>query len=116
MTSELNDSNDDICVGYVTHPDKKHAQKIVDALLKERLIACAVYLSAESSYIWKGDITHDSECITLLKTRHDLWDTVKERIIKIHEYDTPCILQFSGKASEPYMQWLRNETQKAHTK
>ena len=54
---------------YVTHENKKAAQKIIAHLLDKKLIACANTMAIESCYWWQGEQTKAGEVVTLLKTR-----------------------------------------------
>jgi periplasmic divalent cation tolerance protein len=95
---------------YATHPNKDTAQKIAEHLLNKKLIACVNYFPMQSSYRRKEKIENANEIITLLKTKKENWEIVKEEILKLHPYETPCIIKLTGEANESYEQRIQNET------
>ena len=95
---------------YVTHESAGAADTVVQHLLGKRLIACANSMPIKSCYMWEGARTESDEIVTLLKTRNDLWETVREEIERIHPYKIPCIIRMDVKANEAYEQWVIEET------
>ena len=95
---------------YVTHPDQETAQSIAEQLLKKKLIACVNYFPIQSSYRRKGEIAHTNEIVTLLKTKTENREIVKNEIIKIHPHKTPCIIKFSAEANDSYEKRIETET------
>src|SRR3989338_9109010 len=95
---------------YVTHKNKKEAEKIVSHLLKKHLIACANFFPIQSTYWWKDKIANAKEIVTLLKTRKENWKTVEIEIKKMHPYETPCIMKLDVKANKDYERWVGKET------
>ncbi len=95
---------------YVTHQNKDEAKKIGNYLLDNKLIACANYFPIEAAYWWNGAIESDDEIVSLLKTRKENWEKVRDVIEKIHPYDVPCIIKIELKANEKYEQWILEST------
>lgn len=95
---------------YVTHKDRKSAMRVVDHLLEKNLIACANLFPIRSVYRWKGKKENGAEVVTLLKTRNALWKRVEKEIMRIHPYETPCIMKMDAKANPAYENWITNET------
>src|SRR3989344_7857482 len=95
---------------YITHANLKNAKNICDELLKKRLIACANYFPIKSSYRWKGKIENSDEIVSIVKTRKENWDKVKNEVEKIHPYEIPCIMKFIVEANEDYERWINGET------
>lgn len=96
---------------YVTHKNQEEADKVVNLLLDKRLIACANFLSITSRYWWKGKIENQDEVVSLLKTKEENFEIVRGEILKIHPYETPCILKMHAEVNESYGEWILNETQ-----
>lgn len=94
---------------YVTHENQENAEKITNHLLKNKLIACANFFPINSSYWWKGKIQNSKEIVSLLKTKKENWEKVKQEIIKIHPYETPCIIKINVEANEDYESWISKE-------
>lgn len=93
---------------YVTCADKAEAEKIAAAAVGERLAACANLLDdMESLYWWKGELERARECVLLFKTETRLFERLKDRILALHSYETPCVaaLPLTG-GSRAYLDWI----------
>ncbi len=94
---------------YVTHKNEKEAEKIISHLLEKKLIACANIFPITSFFSWKGKIENEKEVVTILKTDSSKWENVKKEIVKIHPYETPCILKLSTEGSKGFAKWVGGE-------
>lgn len=94
---------------YVTYPSEKEAERIVQHLLKKKLIACANIFPIRSLYTWKGKLEDTQEVASLLKTRKENGPLVKKEIEKMHPYEVPCIEKFSTEANAAYASWVLSE-------
>jgi len=95
---------------YVTNPSEKVANDIADHLIKDKMVACANVFPIKSMYWWQGNIERDDEYVTILKTRPELWEKVKNEIEQIHPYDTPCIMKWEVAANAAYEDWIKKST------
>ena len=97
---------------YTTAPDEKAAKEISGALLEKRLIACAnISQPHVSLYRWQGKIEEGREVAMILKTREELFDRVKEEILKLHSYECPCIVQIPVEGGHAaFLDWIKSET------
>lgn len=95
---------------YITHKNSKEAKRICNYLLKKKLIACVNYFPIESAYWWKGKIENSKEIVSLIKTRKSNWKKIKEVVMKMHPYETPCIIKFEVEANKDYADWVSKET------
>lgn len=95
---------------YVTHKNQEEADKVVNFLLEKRLIACANFFPVNSVYQWEGKIEHQAEVVSFLKTRTENFEIVRDEILKIHSYETPCILKINAEVNESYGAWILEET------
>jgi periplasmic divalent cation tolerance protein len=95
---------------YITHKNMNEAKKVADYLLKKRLIACVNYFPIKSAYWWKRKITNSKEIVSLVKTKRENWNKIKEEIKKIHPYETPCVMKLNVEANEDYEKWIEDET------
>lgn len=97
---------------YVTAPSMEEARKIVDAVIVDRLAACAnIIPSMTSVYHWKGEIAQSAETVVIFKTRDELFPALKQRVEELHSYKTPCIVALPVvAASAQYLQWIFDET------
>lgn len=94
---------------YITHPDLKTAKKIAGELMKKRLVACANFFPIQNSYWWKGKIENGKEVVSIVKTKKSNWGKVKKEVIRLHPYETPCIMKFEVSANEDYESWIKEE-------
>jgi periplasmic divalent cation tolerance protein len=95
---------------YVTHANDVEAEKVATHLLNKHIVACVNYFPIRSTYWWKGALETNNEIVTLLKTREENFELVKAEILKIHPYETPCVLKLEAEANDSYAQWIYNET------
>lgn len=95
-----------------TCPDAESAGRIARTLVDERLAACVNRLpGATSVYRWQGEIHEDSEALLLIKTRGELFEALRGRLVALHPYDAPEVIALEITAGHaPYLQWLRAET------
>lgn len=87
----------------------QEAQRIVDSLLEQKLIACAECVKVKSKYHWKGGLQDDTEIRLIMETAAHLFDRIEAEVRKLHSYEvfvlqaTP-IVQLSMAARD----WLRS--------
>lgn len=96
----------------VNCPDRGTAERIAEALLEARLVACANLRAPMTSlYRWKGNLERDEEIPLILKTREDLFDRVAETVRRLHPDETPCIFATPvARVNADYAEWVRAET------
>lgn len=74
---------------FLTCEDRAEAQTIADALLEQKLIACAKILgSIESSFWWKSAIEKSSEVPLMMESHESRCTKIEEAIKPLHSYDT----------------------------
>jgi len=93
---------------FVTAVDMKEAGKIADAVLKNRLAACAnVIEGMKSSYWWKGKIEKSSEVLIIMKTKLSLMKKLSSVVKKAHSYEVPEITALPIVDGSPeYLKWI----------
>jgi len=95
---------------YITCKNKKEAQKIGQALVKERLAGCVNFWPIDSVYWWNGKIIKDKEVVLIIKTLKSKFQEIETRIKKMHSYKIPCIVSLPiNKISQKYFNWLKKE-------
>ncbi|MTW22193.1 divalent-cation tolerance protein CutA [Allochromatium palmeri] len=91
-----------------TCPDQNTALRLAEALVEERLAACASLVPGLTSvYRWDGRIQHDSEVLLLIKSVEACVEPLTERLRQLHPYDVPEIIALpivSG--SSDYLNWV----------
>lgn len=97
---------------YVTTPSELEAKTIADAVVKDRLAACAnIIPGMKSVYHWKGKIEEAQETVIIFKTRATLFQAVEARVKDLHKYAAPCIVALPlAASSQPYLDWIMAET------
>lgn len=99
---------------YVTVPDMQTAAAIADAVVGDRLAACANILPGmQSIYHWQGKIEKAEEVVVIFKTPAAQFAAIESRIKELHPYETPCIVALPVSAGHaPYLRWIAEETDK----
>lgn len=102
----------DAIFAYVTTSSEEEAFTIADALVEERLIACANVIGGmRSVYRWQGKVERGQETVLILKTRAALLSQVVQRVKALHSYDCPCVVSWpitGGNAD--FLSWIAAET------
>ena len=96
-----------------TLPDRLHARRLSELVLKKRLAACIQQVGPiESVYRWKKKVERAKEYLLILKTRTALFPRLKKILEKNHPYSVPEIVALPfAKANSAYLRWLQAETQ-----
>lgn len=97
---------------YVTASDKAMAEKLASTLVSEKLAACAnIFATHTAIYEWEGQIQSGEEVAMTLKTSKEAFPKLKERLIALHDYDTPCILAMPIEdGAEAFLDWVESHT------
>lgn len=107
MSSE---STKHIAVFVTAPPDK--AGELARGLVEARLAACVNILSGvRSIYSWKGEICDDAEALMVIKTRAELLEALRQKVVELHPYEVPEVIALpivGGHA--PYLEWVEQST------
>lgn len=97
---------------YATFASKVEAERIIDALLEAKLIACAnLFTEITSYYNWQGKREQSTEIAVILKTIDKRQSYAIDMIVKMHSYDCPCVTVWPvSSGHEQYLEWIKNET------
>ena len=88
----------------------QEAQRIVDALLEQRLIACAEFMEVKSKYHWQGKLEENKEIKLVMETVADNFKKVEAEVAKLHSYETFVLQQIPlTNLSAKAQVWLRQE-------
>ncbi len=101
------------CVIYCTVASEFAASLIATTLVDEKLAACvSIIKNVVSVYSWEGISQTDNELILMIKTREELFEKVKTRILQIHDAQLPEIIAVPiTMGLDGYMQWIQDVTQ-----
>ena len=93
-------------------PDQ--AERLVQTLLAERLIACGnVVPGVLSRYWWQGAVCSDSEALVIMETAVDRLADAMTRLAQIHPYEVPKILAFTPEVGHAaYLEWVLATTRR----
>ncbi|OAN13139.1 cytochrome C biogenesis protein [Photobacterium jeanii] len=100
------------CVVMTTFADDKVGKRIIDSLIEKRLAACIQVQAIESYYHWQGEVNCDAEKQVMIKTKCALYSQVEAEILRLHDYETPEIIQLPIIAGfKDYLGWINDECQ-----
>ena len=85
------------------------ARSIGRTLVTARLAACAqVVPGLTSIYTWEDNLQQETEVQLVLKTTDTAWPLLRDKLAKLHPYDTPEIIAVEvTHASYDYASWIR---------
>ncbi|WP_327044710.1 divalent-cation tolerance protein CutA [Microbispora sp. NBC_01189] len=94
-----------------TQDAEEKARVLADAVVRERLAACAQVYPIQSVYWWDGDVRNETEWRIDFKTSAELAEAVTEFIKAHHSYDTPEVITVPIASGDPaYLEWVAAET------
>ena len=94
-----------------TFDNKDEANKIMDLLLKERLVSCCQLSNITSAYHWKGKIEKAEEYLLQMKSKKELYKEIEKIILDNHSYETPQIVAYDiVHGYSEYLKWIDDET------
>ena len=100
-----------IVVIQTTCSYKEEAKKIAKVLIVEKLAACVQLSEIESFYNWNNEFCCDNETLLNIKTIKENFEKIKSRILELHSYDLPEIIQLDiTNASEEYLKFIGENT------
>ena len=101
------------CQVTTTLPDSTAADRLAQALVGERLAACAqVSGPITSTYRWQSAVEQAGECYCHLKTTLKRLPALQARIRELHPYQVPEIIAVpivDGDSS--YLRWIEDSVE-----
>jgi len=88
----------------------QEAQRITDALLEKKLVACVEMMEVKSKYWWKRSLEEAQEIKLIMETIADNFERVEDDIKRHHSYET-FVLQMIpiAKLSQGAAAWLEEQ-------
>ena len=94
-----------------TTSNQEEAKKISKILIQDKLAACVQLKEIESLYNWDGKLCCERETLLSIKTKKELFSKVKSKILELHSYDTPEIIELDiSNISEDYLKFIKENT------
>jgi periplasmic divalent cation tolerance protein len=99
-------------VVLVTCGSEDEALKIANALVEERLAACANVISPiRSIYRWEGKIWDEKEWLLIIKTQSHKFGELEKKVKSLHSYSVPEIISLPIVEGTPsYLNWIVENT------
>ena len=102
------------CIVSTTFSNEADATKIINAVLENKIVACAQVININSHYTWKGKVCHEPEVLVLFKTQLKLYNLLESKIKEMHPYEIPEIIAMDIERGLPdYLKWIAEVTQKS---
>lgn len=91
------------------------ARKVARYLVQEKYVACAQIIPwIESIYTWNGQLETTQESKVLFKTRHSLYEQIRDIIKSNSSYQVPEITySFIDGGNKEYLEWLEESVHAA---
>ena len=104
----MNDAETPYLLALTTCPDRDTADALGAALVEGRVAACvSVVEGLTSFYSWERRAQKDSECLLLIKTRREVFDTLRDEVVSRHPYELPEILAVPVMGGlDGYLRWI----------
>ena len=94
-----------------TISNEEEAKKIAKILIQDKLAACVQLKDIASLYNWDGKLCCERETLLSIKTKKELFSKVKSKILELHSYDTPEIIELDiSNISEDYLKFIKENT------
>lgn len=96
-----------IILFYVPCDNENAARTMAYDLIKKKLAICAnIIPNVVSIYPWNEKIAEEKEVILVLKTHNSCKKNCKNRIAKLHPYDTPAIISIAtSNVNKKFLKW-----------
>ncbi len=96
----------------VTTSTFQEAERIAQALVEKRLVACGnIIRNVHSIFWWKETLETEREALLILKSRAKLFSDIVAAVQELHSYEVPDIIALPIVAgSEKYLAWIDEET------
>jgi periplasmic divalent cation tolerance protein len=102
----------DFLLVYVTFPTKELATELCNELVTKKLAACANIFGGHTAiYEWNGKLESNQEFGAFIKTKKELFESLKEELIKKHPYECPCVIAIEiSSGNLQFLEWIKSQT------
>lgn len=99
-----------LCIYYLTCKNSEEADKIIDTLLSQKLIACAKQEKVTTKNLWQGKIESGEEIRIIMESAEENFEKIEAEIAKIHSYETFVLYSIPiGKINSKAKEWMQQE-------
>jgi periplasmic divalent cation tolerance protein len=97
-------------LALMTAPDREVAERMVQRLVEEGVVACGTILpGCTSIYRWQGAVERATEVQVLFKTTASGVDRLVRLVPGMHPYDVPELIVLPVEAGyRPYLEWIES--------
>jgi len=94
-------------VVLTTCPNESEANRIIKAILENKLAACIQTFPINSHYIWEDKVCNENEIALLIKCNNNHYNELEKTILANHSYEVPeiILLQIKNGFSK-YLGWI----------
>jgi uncharacterized protein involved in tolerance to divalent cations len=73
---------------FLTCGSWQEAERIAEALLQQKLVACVEFIEIRSKYWWQGNLEEGTEVKLIMHSVGELFDHVEATVKPLHSYET----------------------------
>jgi len=97
---------------FITAGDDEEGQRITEALLDRKLVACVNRVAGlRSDYWWQGRKEQAEEVLLLAKSRRELWPRILQAVRAVHSYEVFEAIAVPILEGHPdYLRWIEETT------
>lgn len=107
----IGDKYMEYCMIETAFDNKNELDKVVEQLLKNKLVASCQVIESSSKWNWKGQLEETKEFLLLMKTKKSLSNEIYQVIRNIHTYDCFEFAIFTlTSCNTEYLNWIEKET------
>ncbi len=90
---------------------EEEAEKLARVLVEARVAACVTMVpGVRSVYRWQGAIESAAECLLIIKSSRQLFESLRMALEEAHVYDVPELLAVPVvEGSANYLNWLEGQ-------
>lgn len=85
---------------------KGEAQKISEALIAQKLAACANRHEVDSCFFWQEKICDEKEWLVVFKTTDEKVSEALSALERLLSYQVPCIIVERHQVNRAYFDWM----------
>jgi periplasmic divalent cation tolerance protein len=106
-------SMNEFIIILITCASSEEAERITEALVNEKLIACGNIVSGvQSIFFWQGKISKENEFLIIAKSVKKEFSSIVARVKTLHSYIVPEIIALPlVEGSADYLRWIEETLQ-----